>query len=166
MRLETSSSKLTNAGHFQIFTPLICFKKKGRSSKEASDRSIAARLQAQKETPYLLLYGKGKERGAFTDRTTESVSTFIVINEAVKKEMKTQKDKKWRQMLILVSFYDLFARGFAFVCVFHLVMFGTVCMTELQSESRPIFSMQPVMSRKNRKAPHTATITFIHMCSL
>lgn len=52
------------------------------------------------------------------------------------------------------------------VCLFHLVMLGTLCMTELQSESRPIFNMQPVMSRKNRKAPHTATIMFIHTRSL
>lgn len=52
------------------------------------------------------------------------------------------------------------------VCPCHLVMLGTVCMTEVQSESRPIFSMHPVMSRKNRKTPHTATIRFIHMRSL
>lgn len=48
----------------------------------------------------------------------------------------------------------------------HLVMLGTVLVTELQRESRPIFSMQPVMRRKKRKAPHKPMITLIHMRSL
>lgn len=45
-------------------------------------------------------------------------------------------------------------------------MLGTVLVTELQRESRPIFSMQPVMRRKKRKAPHKPMITLIHMRSL
>lgn len=43
---------------------------------------------------------------------------------------------------------------------------GTVAVTELQRESRPIFSTQPVTRRKNRKAPHTAIMPFIHKRSL
>lgn len=45
-------------------------------------------------------------------------------------------------------------------------MLGTVLVTELQRESRPIFRMQPVIRRKNRKAPHKTMITLIHMRSL
>lgn len=45
-------------------------------------------------------------------------------------------------------------------------MLGTVLVTELQREFRPIFSMQPVIRRKNRKAPHKTMITLIHMRSL
>lgn len=48
----------------------------------------------------------------------------------------------------------------------HLVMLGTMLVTELQRESRPIFSMQPVMRRKKRKAPLKPIITLIHMRSL
>lgn len=51
-------------------------------------------------------------------------------------------------------------------CVGHLVMLGTICRSELQSASRPIFSMQPVMSRKKRKKPLAATFRFIHTRSL
>lgn len=45
-------------------------------------------------------------------------------------------------------------------------MLGTVLVTEVQKESRPIFRTQPEIRRKKRKAPHKIMITFIHMCSL
>jgi len=49
------------------------------------------------------------------------------------------------------------------VCACHLVTLGTLLMTELQSESRPIFATQPVMSRKNRKTALSAMMTLIHV---
>lgn len=51
-------------------------------------------------------------------------------------------------------------------CRCHLVVLGTFFVTDEQSVSRPIFNMQPVTSRKNRKTPETAIITFIHTFSL
>lgn len=56
--------------------------------------------------------------------------------------------------------------GATWECVSNLVILGTFWMRELHSESRPIFRMQPLTSRKNRKAPHTTMIPFIHTRSL
>lgn len=76
------------------------------------------------------------------------------------------KRKKENRALKHLLWTIWFRKKYRFGGRSHLVTLGTVLVTELQRESRPIFSTQPVTRRKNKKAPHKAMMPFIHRRSL